>query len=51
MEVRRSLEVVDLNTVLILFRPINDLSAEQEVTGSVERMWSNSLILGNRQLA
>ena len=48
MEVRRSLEVVDLNTVLILFRPLNDLSAEQE---SVERMWSNSLILGNRQLA
>ena len=37
-EVRRSLPMVDLSTVLILFRPLNDLSAEQEVTGRCVRV-------------
>ena len=35
-DVRRSLPMVDLSTVFILFRLLNDLSAEQEVTGSVQ---------------
>ena len=30
-DVRRSLPIVDLSAVLILFRPLNDRSAEQEV--------------------
>ena len=37
-DVRRSLPMVDLSAVLILFRPLNDLSAEQEVTGSVQQL-------------
>lgn len=50
-EVRRSLLIVDLSVVLILFRPLNDRSAEQEVTGSVQSMPNSSVIFGNSELA
>ena len=42
-DVSRSLLIVDLSAVLILFRPLNDRSAEQEVTGSVQRISSSTL--------
>ena len=50
-DVRRSLPIVDLSAVLILFRPLNDRSAEQEVTGSVQSMCNSSVMFGNIELA
>lgn len=50
-DVRHSLPIVDLRAVLILLRPLNDCSAEHDVTGNVQRMRSSSLMFGNRKLA
>lgn len=50
-DVRRSLPIVDLSAVLILFKPLNDHSAEQEITGSVQSMHNSSVIFGNSELA
>ena len=50
-DVRRSLPIIDLSAVLILFKPLNDRSAEQEVTGSVQSMRNSSVIFGNSELA
>ena len=36
--VKRELVIVDLKGVLILLRPLKDLSAEQLVTGRVQRI-------------
>ena len=48
-DVSRSLLIVDLSAVLILFRPLNDRSAEQEVTGSVQRISSSTLMFGKSE--
>ena len=40
--------MVDLSVVLILFSPLNDLSAEQEVTGNVQRISNRTLMFGKR---
>ena len=50
-DVRRSLPMVDLSAVFILFRVLNDLSAEQEVTGSVQSMCNSSTMFGKSELA
>ncbi len=42
-----SLPILDRKEVLILFSPLNDLSAVQEVIGSVHKMRINVLMLGN----
>ena len=42
-----SLPIVDLLGVFILFNPLKDLSAEQEVTGCVLRIMRRVLMLGN----
>ena len=49
----RCLPIVDLSAVLILFKPLNDHSTEQEVTGSVQSMHAHnsSVIFGNSELA
>ena len=50
-DVRHSLPIVDLSAFLILFKPLNDHSAEQEITGSVQSMRNSSVIFGNSKLA
>ena len=42
-----SLLMVDLRGVLIHFRPLNDLSGDQDVTGSVQSIWSKTVMFGN----
>ena len=44
------LVMLDLNGVLILFSPLNDLSAEQEVTGRVQSILIRAVILGYMEL-
>ena len=48
---RHSLPTIDLSTVLILFRPLNDLLVEQEVTGSVQSMCNSSVMFRQSELA
>ena len=42
--------IADLNGVLMRFNPLKDLSAEQVVTGNVQRILIRALILGNIEL-
>ena len=44
---RRSLLMLDLMEVLMRFKPLNDLSEVQEVTGRVHRIWSKTVMLVN----
>ena len=44
--VNRSVTIDERRGVLILLSPLNDLSAEQLVTGSVHKIVTNALILG-----
>ena len=39
--------MLDLNAVMILFKPVNERSDEQEETGSVHKTRSSMLIFGN----
>lgn len=50
-DVRRSLPMVNLSAVLILFWPLSDRSAEQEVTGSVQSVHNTSTMFGKSELA
>ena len=50
-EDKRSFPIVDMRGVLILFSPLKLLSAEQEVTGKVQRINSRTLIFGKRNEA
>ena len=49
--VSRSVVIDDRTAVLILFRPLKDLSAEQLVTGRVHNILTKALILGNMVVA
>ena len=42
--------MVDLKGVLILLNPLKDLSAEQLVTGKVQRILTRAVMLGNMGL-
>ncbi len=44
----RSLLMLDLRAVLIRLSPLKDLSAEHEVTGSVQRIVARTLMLGKK---
>ena len=44
--VKRELVIADLNSVFILFSPLKDLSAEQLVTGRVQRILTRAVMLG-----
>ncbi len=46
-DVKRSFPMVDLKAVLIRFRPLNDLSAEHDLTGRVQRICNRILMFGN----
>ena len=48
--VKRELVIVDLKGVLILLRPLKDLSAEQLVTGRVQRILIRAEMFGNIKL-
>ena len=48
--VKRELVIADLKGVLILFRPLKDLSAEQLVTGRVQRNFTRAVMLGYMEL-
>ncbi len=49
--VSRSVVIDDRTAVLILFRPLKDLSAEQLVTGRVHNILTKALMLGNMVVA
>ena len=48
--VKRELVIADLKGVLILFRPLKDLSGEQLVTGNVQRIFTRAVMLGYMEL-